>query len=98
MTSPLTAEKLKFGVVACVALICINLWSFQLLGEGTYKALEGLVYLLLIGTVVYNTSILTKRQLHFKTTTLLFLFLPLLSAIGANVYHNQYTCRCCCCV
>lgn len=83
------SENLKLGFVASIVLIGINLWSFQVIGEVFFKALELLAGLTMLVIVASNTSILFKRGVKFKVEVLLFLLLPLLSLIGAYAFHDQ---------
>lgn len=82
-------DKIKFWIIVGITLSCINLWSFQLLSEGFYKSLEAVCTLLLVLTVLFNTSVLTDKRFKFRKITLLFVLLPFLSMIGSNVFHDQ---------
>ncbi|MBD0332655.1 MAG: hypothetical protein ICV66_08365, partial [Chitinophagaceae bacterium] len=81
--------NIKFAFVASVALISLNFWSFQGVSKSTHKVLEAAACLSIIATVLFNLNVLKRRELKFKVIALLLLFIPFLSAIGANLFHDQ---------
>jgi hypothetical protein len=82
-------KNIKFGFVLAVTLISLNFWSFQLIPERLYNQIELIFCLSLAAIVIYNLYIFKQPHLKFKINVLLFLILPLLSVIGANIYHDQ---------
>ena len=83
------SENVKFAIIAGITLICLNFWSFKVIGESKYKLLDAIVYVVLLAIVVYNSRVFTSKNLRFKAVTLLFIFVPMLSIISANIFHNQ---------
>lgn len=82
-------ENVKLGIVATVTLISIGFWSFKLVSEDQFNVLRFAACLLLVAIVIHKTKIFVQQGLRFKTNVLLFLLLPLLSVVGASLYHNQ---------
>jgi hypothetical protein len=82
------SEQLKFVFIALTALISINLWSFQVIDEKIYNALEALAIFCIFLIVAYNSFIL-KRKLIFKSNVLFFMLLPAVSAFAAYTFHDQ---------
>lgn len=82
-------KKIQFAIVTASVLISINLWSFRSVSGDLYKALEAAVLAVLLFVVLINSYVFVRKDQLFKTTALLFLGLPFLSAIGAYVYHDQ---------
>ena len=83
------SENVKLGFVAIVTLTAMNFWSFQMISDDQADILIFGVSLILAAVIFYNSGIFLKKGLHFKVHVLLFLFLPLLSVIGANLFHDQ---------
>ena len=81
-------KKLQYGFVVFTILMSINLWSFQMIGEGVYKIGDALVLAGIVLVIITNTYIFTRKNLLFKTNVLLFILIPCLSAFGAYIYHN----------
>lgn len=82
-------ENVAFILVAAITLISINFWSFQGISDGFYNALEGIACLVLIAIILFNTTVLQKKEFHFRNIVFLFIVIPFVSAFGANVFHNQ---------
>ncbi len=82
-------NNLKFGFVIATTLICLNFWSFKLIDNSLFNKVELIFGFLLAIIVIYNLFIFKKKDLVFKTNVLLFIFLPFLSVVGANIYHDQ---------
>lgn len=83
------SEDIKFWTIAGITIISTHLWSFQLISESFYKLLEFAAILLILLIVLFNSRVFTRRSLKFKVFTLLFLFIPFLSMINANIFHDQ---------
>jgi len=83
------SENLKLAIIGGITLICINLWSFQIISEDIFNILEVLAMAALIVIVCFTTKVFLYKGLAFKKFVLLFFFLPLLSVVGANIYHDQ---------
>lgn len=83
------SETLKIGIVATILLISVSLFSFKLFNDDAYDLLKAGAFFILLVIVAFNTHIFLRSGLHFKPIVLLFLFLPLLSVIGAYVFHDQ---------
>jgi hypothetical protein len=81
-------QNAKFGFVAVAVLISLNLWSFQLIPENIYKVLEALLLGVLI-LVLFTSKEKIRQPLIFKENVILFMVIPVLSAISALIYHDQ---------
>src|SRR5207253_3095593 len=67
----------------------INFWSFQGVSEDIFNILEVLAMAAIVAIVCFNTRAFLYKNLVFKKFVLLFFFLPFLSVIGANIFHDQ---------
>ncbi len=88
MTLSNTNERLKFGFIIFTVLVSINLWSFSLISEEKFNLLEAVVLMCLL-LIVANYSFILRRKLKFKTNVFFFMLIPLLSAYGALLFHDQ---------
>jgi hypothetical protein len=83
-----TNEHLKFGFIIFTVLVSINFWSFSLITDEMTKLLEAFVLMCLLLIVLYYNFILRRRQI-FKNNVFFFMLIPLLSAYGALIFHDQ---------
>lgn len=81
-------ERLKFGFVVFTILVSLNLWSFQLISENVYNVLEALVILIIL-VIVLQHHLILRRDLIFKNSVFLFILIPIVSAFGAYIFHDQ---------
>ncbi len=89
MSRPVKNKAVKFAFIVLTTLISISIWSFQKIEEETYRILEAIVMLGLLIIFITHARIFTKKNLLFKTNVYLFILVPLLSAFGAFIYHDQ---------
>ncbi len=79
----------KFGIVALTALVSIKLWSFDAVSEGKLNVLELPLLLGLLATAIYGYNTIHRQRLLFKYNVHFFIWIPILSAYGALLYHHQ---------
>lgn len=79
----------KIFFVAIVTLVSIHLWSFRSIDDLTYEILEAIMLAGLVLIVIFNSHILIKKGLIFKNYIHFFIWIPLLSVLGAYLYHDQ---------
>jgi hypothetical protein len=87
-TAFISKDNLKTALIAMTILVSIDVWSFKLIPEMTIRILEAALILCFV-CIVFNHSSVLKKRLIYKTNVWLFVFLPLLSAIGAAIFHDQ---------
>lgn len=78
---------LKYGFVVFTTLVSIQLWSFTGLDDFVYSVLEMLVLFGLFYFLLVNR--LNHKKLVFRNNVILFICIPLLSSLGAFVFHEQ---------
>ncbi len=82
-------ELTKFGIIALTALVGIKLWSFNMVSEGKLNFLEIPILLGLLAIVIYGYNKIHRNRLIFKYNVHFFIWIPFLSAYGAQLYHHQ---------
>lgn len=83
-------RTLQYLFIVLVTLISIRFWSFQGIPDGIYDAFDLLMIGALVLIVLYYTLIEPKKYYSiFKANVCWFLILPLVSGIGAYIYHDQ---------
>lgn len=83
-------QRLQYIFLVATVLISIRLWSFQPVPSIVYNLLNILIVGLIV-FMVFNFYATGRRigKQAFKLSVNLFLILPLLSTLGAYVYHDQ---------
>ncbi|MEO8398954.1 MAG: hypothetical protein ABI550_03965 [Ignavibacteriaceae bacterium] len=82
-------ELSKFIIIAFAAVVSIKIWSFDMVSEGKLNIFEVPILLLLIAISIYGYNDIYRNTLIFKYNVHFFIFIPLLSAYGALLYHHQ---------
>jgi hypothetical protein len=84
------SARFQYIFVVFVTLVSIKLWSFKLIPDNVYDALEFAAVGGLAIVVITNLHRLKEREMFlFKGNVILFLTLPLISALAALVFHDQ---------
>jgi hypothetical protein len=89
MELKLNLPNLRFAFILIVTLLSIRLWSFHGIPDSIYDGLEFLVLVCVLFTFLTNFRKLEYRNIQFKTNVYLLILLPLLSAFGALIFHDQ---------
>ncbi|MDA3780763.1 MAG: hypothetical protein PF487_11175 [Bacteroidales bacterium] len=84
-----TKDSRKTYIVFFILLISIRFWSFQGISDKIYDIIDMFVILFMFFEVLKFSPVLRKKNLPFKINVNLFIFLPLLSTVGAYYYHDQ---------
>lgn len=79
----------KYLIVAVIALVSIQLWSFDKLSDGKLNSVEILLIFGMLAIVIYGYNKIYKNTLIFKYNVHFFIWIPFLSAYGALLYHHQ---------
>jgi hypothetical protein len=85
---PKSNNSYKYWFIVTTVLISINLWSFQVIPETIYKAIDIILLVALVLVVLNKHSVFKEKHL-FKNGVLLFLFIPILSCFSALFFHDQ---------
>lgn len=79
----------KYAIIVVIALVSIQLWSFDKLSGGKLNSIEIIVLIGMLATVIYGYNKIYKDTLLFKYNVHFFIWIPFLSAYGALLYHHQ---------
>lgn len=86
----ITAARTQFIFIVFVTMVSIKLWSFKLIPDNAYDAMEFAAVGLLALIVIGNYSKLKNTETFlFKNNVHLFILLPLVSSLAALVFHDQ---------
>lgn len=81
-------ETVRAGFIFLVILSAIEFWSFRAFDEKKYEMLKLGISLVLVVFVLFNLNVFS-RKLFFKQDVLILFLLPVLSVIGAGIFHDQ---------